>query len=69
MFKKKCVCVCDFCVCAKHIFYSGDVPHILQCVHLKIGADWLPLEARRGIRQRETESGVLRVFILIYGNV
>lgn len=45
MFKKKCVCVCDFCVCAKHIFYSGDVPHILQRRHLKIGADWLPLEA------------------------
>lgn len=45
MFKKKSVCVCDFCVWVKHIFYSGDVPHILQRGHLKIGADWLPLEA------------------------
>lgn len=44
MFKKN-VFAFVTCVCAKHIFYSGDVPHILQRGHLKIGADWLPLEA------------------------
>lgn len=46
MFKKKNVFAFVTFVCAQNtFFYSGVVPHILQRRHLKIGADWLPLEA------------------------